>query len=409
MTRGKKINDIVFASFQGFSKSGSQIGMLKVIFPILERLMFEKTSKLTYYVSNANNYKGQLNIKTINWMYPKIRFLFSLLNKFIIHKPYYKIRFTNERIFDFFLKQRIRKPIILITTTHARKSLIKNKKLGGTNVIVTGNPDNVEIYRKITELGKKYNVTIDDIYSYRNWLAHGLKSFRLYDFIICRTESEYSTIKLRFPNKNITLIETLWAPQWNRHVLCENAKPERLTFCYIAHSAWLKGLTTLLEAWEKINTSNLELKIGGMIIPQLREFIYNRFGSIRNVTYLGRVGNLQEFYSSSHVCIVPSLLDAGPATISEAMDCGLPVIASDGCGFKVLVTPYKDGFIFKAGDAVDLKSKIEWFMNNQDQILTMGRSAKEKINEIRNSDPSVEISNHLNKLIHSIRNDAQVL
>ena len=79
----------------------------------------------------------------------------------------------------------------------------------------------------------------------------------------------------------------------------------------------------------------------------------------------------------SDVLIHPSLRDAYPAVVLEAMAAGLPVIGSDAAG-SVLdrVVHMHNGWIHPAGDVSELSEQIEWTLTHREAVTEMGRAAR---------------------------------
>ncbi len=79
----------------------------------------------------------------------------------------------------------------------------------------------------------------------------------------------------------------------------------------------------------------------------------------------------------SDVLIHPSLRDAYPAAVLEAMAAGLPVIGSDAAG-SVLdrVVHMQNGWIHTAGDVSQLTEQIEWALQHRGEVTEMGGAAR---------------------------------
>lgn len=127
----------------------------------------------------------------------------------------------------------------------------------------------------------------------------------------------------------------------------------------------------------------------------MQEYINKHYNSLNNLEYLGWVNDLNNFFRTLHVCIVSSLLDAGPVTVAEAMYCGLPVIVNDGCGAKSLVKDSENGFVFPAEDSATLIKMIEWFFNNQNEIPKMGKNAIQTLDNLTQNDQYKKAADHI--------------
>lgn len=123
---------------------------------------------------------------------------------------------------------------------------------------------------------------------------------------------------------------------------------------------------------------------------------------MHNIKYTGWVNDLNHYYRSSDVCIVPSLLDAGPATVAEAMYCGIPVVVSEGCGSKALIEEGVNGFVVPAMDSEAIAQKVQWFIDNPDQIPGMGKNAAATIERLAKSDQNKDVANHIRQIIREL-------
>ena len=179
-------------------------------------------------------------------------------------------------------------------------------------------------------------------------------------------------------------------------------KTEKVTFSFTAHTIWLKGLFYLLEAWNNMNTGEAELIVGGSIDPRLWKYLNLKKLITKNVHIIGHCKDMNKFYTNSDVFISPSLYDAGPATVAEAMYCGLPVIVSDGCGSKTLIEEGVNGFVVPAMDSEAIAQKVQWFIDNPDQIPGMGKNAAATIERLAKSDQNKDVANHIRQIIREL-------
>jgi glycosyltransferase involved in cell wall biosynthesis len=398
--------DIVFASFQGIHK-GIPYGMAKTIVQILEKYSIEVKEKLTYYVSNVDGYEGDINIRPVSHLYRPISILLDLFNEHLFHFPTFKIRHIKERIFDCLLCIRIKKPKILISSTYLHWANRKNHKIGGINIFIAGNPSDLEIYEILKLEQAQRKIIIDDAYTYIMRVAYIKASIPTYDHYVTFTITQYESYLKSIDKSKISYTQNHILPNHKTFPMLGAKKCKIMTFCYVAHPFWLKGLIYLLEAWSGIRNRNVRLRIIGNISMEMKNYISSKHSKISGVQYDGWADDLNEILRSSHVCIIPSLLDAGPATVAEAMFCGMPVIVSDGCGARTLVKDGRNGFITQSGNSYDLREKIDWFIQNKESIPIMGENAKRTINALANSDQNIIASEHILLKIKNILDESK--
>jgi glycosyltransferase involved in cell wall biosynthesis len=400
---GKYNMKYYFLSFQSIDNNKAK-GMVKFLEPILKKI--NSNNSIIYYVSSAKNYNGLLNILEVS---PSFKFISKVIS-FLYHRvsivkkiSYGKVRLLQEQLFDYFFSLKITKPIILVSSAYLLKSVQKNKKLGGINIFIAGNPDDREIYKIMESEQSKYNIQIKDAYTYTNRIDFISKTFDSFDHIITFTQSEIETFSKNIDNKKISFLEAFIVPNKKTFENISYEKNKKITFCYIAHTVWLKGLIYLVDAFSKIEGNNAQLLIGGTINKQVLQYIKSNGLESKNIKLVGHVSDLNKFLRTSHVCIVPSLLDAGPATVAEALYCGLPVITTEGCGSKVLINDGENGFVVPVADSEALVKKIEWFISNNNEIEMMSINAVESIKTIENSDHNELFANHILAVIDKLK------
>ena len=117
---------------------------------------------------------------------------------------------------------------------------------------------------------------------------------------------------------------------------------------------------------------------GGPDVDNLRELVAD-VGLSDNITITGWMepDEVRKILEQAHIFVHPSLRDAYPAAVLEAMAAGLPVIGSDASG-SVLdrVVHQENGLIHIAGDVSELSDHLEWSMINFEKMIDMGRAAR---------------------------------
>lgn len=387
---------LIFASFQEINKKNIPFGMVRILLPILKYIDFDQ-----YYVSYVNdNYDSKITkvhrfaiffIKSIRYIFDKLK----------IHKGI--IRYSQELVYDYFLLKKINEPIILFSTGYVPKSAKRNKELGGINILFAGNPYDRFINDILVEEKKKFNLSFNDAYTYNKRLMFIDKYLNNVDHIITQTKITYESYEKYTKYKNkLSYINTHIFPSKDLTYKTIQNK-DNIVFSYIAHTVWLKGLIYLIQAWNKLdNYNSIELHIAGQIDFNVLNEIQKYKNT--NVKFIGSVSGkeLGTFFNNSDVCIIPSLVDNHPATISEALYCGLPVITTEGCGAKTLINNGENGFILPICDSDAIVEKIRWFIINKDQISIMGENANKSIVNIENSDQNKFVAEHISNIIERL-------
>lgn len=95
----------------------------------------------------------------------------------------------------------------------------------------------------------------------------------------------------------------------------------------------------------------------------------------RDMGYVHSEIELALAYQAANVFACPSMEDAGPMMVSQAMLCGTPVAAFDMGIAPELITSGENGYIAKLGDAEDLAYGLEFLLADDG---TAGRRAAER-------------------------------
>ncbi|WP_454248361.1 glycosyltransferase [Pseudomonas sp. F-14 TE3623] len=96
----------------------------------------------------------------------------------------------------------------------------------------------------------------------------------------------------------------------------------------------------------------------------------------------GRLPNVRiaERFAQAHVFVLPSVCPENqPVTITEAMACGLPVVASRIGGISELVDNGNTGFLFEHGNAEELAERLRNYIDRPELIVTHGTAGRERI------------------------------
>jgi glycosyltransferase involved in cell wall biosynthesis len=148
-----------------------------------------------------------------------------------------------------------------------------------------------------------------------------------------------------------------------------------------------KGIGTMLEALAALPES-ITLKIVDGRIPEdgLVPRLIRRFGLAGRVTIVDRMlerDELVEQYSTARVALVPSFFEGFGFPASEAMACGLPVIANAaGALPEVVGTDGEAGRLVAPRDARAMAEAIADVLSEPGRAEAMGRKARRRIQSV---------------------------
>ncbi len=144
-----------------------------------------------------------------------------------------------------------------------------------------------------------------------------------------------------------------------------------------------KGIETLLKAVEELEDIPVQIIGEGEDLLKLKQLVEKN--RIRNVEFLGykNQSEIADYVRHSRLVVFPSELgENSPYVVTQAMAWGKPVIASDLGGVPELVTPRQTGWVFEAGNYLDLRQTIKDVWYDVNQIESVGKQAREKIEKM---------------------------
>jgi glycosyltransferase involved in cell wall biosynthesis len=130
-----------------------------------------------------------------------------------------------------------------------------------------------------------------------------------------------------------------------------------------------KGIEFLIKAAQLINKQNISFKLNiagpfnnSLYLNLLYRLIKN-YDLDDNVKILGLVDNLEELYNEAHVFVLPSLYEAQPIRVLEAISHGLPIVATNVGDVPSMVNQ-KNGIIVRPRKPEDLALGIIRILRN---------------------------------------------
>lgn len=180
-------------------------------------------------------------------------------------------------------------------------------------------------------------------------------------------------------------------------------RSNKLRFAFIGTILPAKGLHILIEAFNKINETDTQLRIYGRLysyigfeyyLRSLKKMIKNK-----NIKLMGEFNNakIAEIFQEIDVLVVPSIWDENsPLVIQESFLYKTPVIASRIGGIPELICNDISGLLFTPGDKEELQRKMEYVINNSQVIDKL----KDKLSRVKSiEDNAREMEEIYRKLI----------
>jgi glycosyltransferase involved in cell wall biosynthesis len=143
-----------------------------------------------------------------------------------------------------------------------------------------------------------------------------------------------------------------------------------------------KGIQVILQACGQPETLPVELTIVGTgpYKDALQEQV-NALDMGDRVRFAGYVSNdkLPALYGKMDAFVLPSETESFGLVFTEAMSCGLPILASDVGGIPETVRHGVDGFLCPPGRPELLRANIETLIGNRDLRARMGRAGRQRV------------------------------
>jgi glycosyltransferase involved in cell wall biosynthesis len=164
------------------------------------------------------------------------------------------------------------------------------------------------------------------------------------------------------------------------------AEVPALRVVYVGHVTPAKGIRELVGACLRIADSRLTLDLVGVILPKFREEM-ERLAAERDggrwlrlhgeVDRMAAVGQM----ARADILVLPSLTEAFPNVLLEAMACGRPIIATTVGAIEEMLdwdAPQPCGVCVPPGDEGALREAIEQLASDPERRAELGRRAREK-------------------------------
>ena len=158
-----------------------------------------------------------------------------------------------------------------------------------------------------------------------------------------------------------------------------------LKILFLSNLLLSKGIGDFLEALSILHKKNIECKaiiigaIGDINSYQLNNELNNK-GLADKVEYLGPLYNSKkhEILAEVDILIYPTKNDAFPLVLLEALQYGLPTIATNEGAITEIIDDGMTGFIIDKGQPNKIAEKVEILYNDRELLRKMGEAGRKK-------------------------------
>ena len=150
---------------------------------------------------------------------------------------------------------------------------------------------------------------------------------------------------------------------------------------YVGRVDISKGMKELLHAWAQLGKTRSELRLA--VVGPVQEGLRERIETVTSssggrISYLGALSDagVISVLKSCRVLVLPSIFESFSLVAAEALACSIPVISYDSPGVREFF-PTSAVKIVPAGDAAGLVSAVKELLENNDELLRLGKIGRE--------------------------------
>lgn len=160
-----------------------------------------------------------------------------------------------------------------------------------------------------------------------------------------------------------------------------------------------KGVGYLLDAMKPlVQRGNAEVLFFGSVLEETKGILSAHTGEF---THRGSVPRsvLARELGQCDAIVLPSVEEGQALVLSQAMACGLAVIATPNTGAEDLINNGVEGFIIPFGNAQAIADRVEWMLENRLELFEMKAAALTRVQRMGGWDTYGEMSL---RMYHSI-------
>lgn len=145
-----------------------------------------------------------------------------------------------------------------------------------------------------------------------------------------------------------------------------------------------KGQVYLLRALAGVSAPGSDLRLIILGDGPLRNELAGeaeRLGILQRVDLRGGVDNVGEFLDASDIFVLPSLWEGLPMAMLEAMNAGLPVVATGVGGIPEVLSHEANGLLCRPADVEDLRRAITRLLESPELCRKLGDAGRGLVRE----------------------------
>jgi len=307
-----------------------------------------------------------------------------------------------ELWFDRLVTKRLNGEQIVYGYEHAALRMFENqKKRGGLCIYempICHHATTAELlepeFEKFPELNTKLEQHLRKQLRRRNIRKEA--ELQLADLVVVNSRFTRDSLVKAGVDQNRILVIPLGAPDPVHQARLQDQS--RFIFLSAGTQSVRKGVHYLLESWKKLKPANdVQLwLVGHMDLP--KRLLSNLPGNVIIRKSVPKA-ELTDIYRSANVLVFPSLAEGFGMVITEAMAHGVPVITTPNTVGPDLIETGTNGFIVPVRNVDALTERMQWCLDNRDELALMGRRAQDAVARWRWVDYRAALAKHLSSFI----------
>jgi glycosyltransferase involved in cell wall biosynthesis len=162
---------------------------------------------------------------------------------------------------------------------------------------------------------------------------------------------------------------------------------------FVGRLSIFKGVQYLIEAFKDVKKRHPNLKLVIVGTGDFERYLKRLALGISGIIFTGKVDSMvvkKILYENSLFVCVPSLFEAFPMVVLEAMACGRAVVVSNVGDVRLMVRHGENGFLVNPGDSTDLSRSIAALCEDESMRKSMGLFGRELLEKEFTSEKMVD-------------------
>ncbi len=160
-----------------------------------------------------------------------------------------------------------------------------------------------------------------------------------------------------------------------------------ITMAFIGRLLDDKGIRTLIAAHEILRRRGeaIRLRVGGSAdpanpasIPKAEIEAWKRHAGVE---MLGHVDDIEKFWASAHIAVLPSRREGLPKSLLEAAACGRPIVATDVPGCRVIARQNVNALLVPPDDPEALANAIKRLADDRELRQRFGAAGRKMVED----------------------------